>query len=197
MNKQQWSLLGSAGLGAGLGAGLMFLLDPQAGGRRRALARDKTLHLLKQGGEAARKTSRDLGNRTRGLVAETSSKLRRADADVDLLRDRVRSKIGHVVSHPHAIEVTTQDSRVVLSGPVLASEVSRLLSTVRKVKGVTDVESHLEVHEHPENVPALQGNGRGAWKQGTRSKIGAALATISLGLLAQNLTHRLRGAHLS
>jgi hypothetical protein len=197
MNKRQWSLLGSAGLGVGLGAGLMFLLDPQAGGRRRALARDKVLHLLKQGGEAARKTSRDLGNRARGVVAETGSKLRQADVDDDILHDRVRSKIGHVVSHPHAIEVTVKEGLAILSGPVLASEVSRLLSTVRKVKGVTDVESHLEIHEHAENVPALQSDGRNGRRRAARNKIGAALGTISLGLLAQSLIQRRRGPYLS
>ena len=126
MNKRQWAFLGSAGLGAGLGAGLMYLLDPQAGGRRRAVARDKALHLLKEGGAAARKTSRDLGNRTRGLVAEAGSRLRRTELDDEILRDRVRSKIGHVVSHPHAVEVTAEGGRVLLSGPVLASEASRL-----------------------------------------------------------------------
>lgn len=196
MDKQKWFLIGSAGLGAGLGAGLMYLLDPEGGGRRRALARDKAIHVLKKGGEAARKTSRDLGNRTRGLVAEAGSKLRHVEPDGEILRDRVRSKIGHVVSHPHALEVTTQNGRVVLSGPVLAAEVNRLLSTVRKTKGVTDVESHLEIHEHAENVPALQGNGRGAWRQGTGTKIGAALGAIGLGLLAQNLSRR-GHAHLS
>jgi hypothetical protein len=81
MNKQNLALLGSAGVAAGLGAGLMYLLDPQGGGRRRALARDKAVHVLKKGGEAARKKSRHLGNRTRGLIAESRSKLRQASAD--------------------------------------------------------------------------------------------------------------------
>ncbi len=197
MDKQKWFLIGSVGLGAGVGAGLMYLLDPQGGGRRRAMARDKVVHILKKGGEAARKTSRDLGNRTRGLVAEAGSKLRPTEPDGEVLRDRVRSKIGHVVSHPHALEVTTREGKVILSGPVLAAEVNRLLSTVRKVKGVTDVESHLEIHEHAENVPALQGNGRGAWRQGAGTKIGAALGAIGLGLLAQNLTQRRGYVHLS
>jgi hypothetical protein len=98
MKKQQWLLAGSAGLGAGLGAGLMYLLDPQGGGRRRALARAKAVHLLKKGGEAALKTSRDLGNRTKGLLAEARSSLRHEAVDDDILLDRVRSKIGRVVS---------------------------------------------------------------------------------------------------
>jgi len=62
--------------GLGLGAGLMYLLDPDDGRRRRALARDKAVHGLKVGGKALRKTSADLGNRTRGLVADARSRLR-------------------------------------------------------------------------------------------------------------------------
>ncbi|HEY4561842.1 MAG TPA: polyketide cyclase, partial [Thermoanaerobaculia bacterium] len=62
---KKWSLVGSAGLGAGVGAGLMYLLDPQGGGRRRAVARDKSVSVLKQGGKAAAKTSRHLGNKTK------------------------------------------------------------------------------------------------------------------------------------
>ncbi len=81
MNKRNWALVGSAGLGVGLGAGLMYLLDPQGGGRRRALARDKAVHVLKKGGRTVRKTSRHLGNRARGLAAEAGSRLRRTEVD--------------------------------------------------------------------------------------------------------------------
>jgi hypothetical protein len=84
-----------------------------------------------------------------------------------------------------------------LSGPVLASEANRLLRSVRKVKGVTEVDSRLEVHEHAENVPALQGNGHAALGRAGRNKLGAALGAISLGLLAQNLTRRRGHAPLS
>jgi osmotically-inducible protein OsmY len=189
MKNQHWLLTGSA-LGAGLGAGLMYLLDPQGGGRRRALARDKAMHVLRKGGEAARKRSRDLGNRTKGFVAEARSSLRQSEVDDEILRDRVRSKIGRVVSHPAAIEVAAANGCVVLSGPVLASEVDRLLSTVRSVKGVCGVENRLEVHEQAENVSALQGEGRSVQRLGKRSKIGVALGVASLGLLANGLAHR-------
>ena len=69
MDRQKMALLGSVGAGAAMGAGLMYLLDPEAGRRRRALARDKAVHSLKTGGKAALRTSRDLGNRTKGLIA--------------------------------------------------------------------------------------------------------------------------------
>src|SRR5690606_31963398 len=52
------------------------------------------------------------------------------------------------------------DGHVVLSGPILRSEVEHLLHEVRKVRGVREVENRLEVHEHGNHVPSLQGPGR-------------------------------------
>src|SRR5436305_7671270 len=99
MDKQKWSLVGSAGLGAGLGAGLMYLLDPQGGRGRRAVARDKTVSALKQGGEKAAKTSRHLGNKTKGLAAQAGSKLRQSDlADNGMaLLNKVQRKVRRAV----------------------------------------------------------------------------------------------------
>lgn len=188
-NRNPLALLG----GVGLGAGLMYLLDPDGGGRRRALARDKAVHGLKVSGRALRKTSLDLGNRTRGLVAEAGSLLRQGSADDRKLEERVRSKMGRHVSHPSALQVQCADGRVSLSGPVLASEVDKLLSKVKKVKGVHEVEDRLEVHESAENVPSLQGEGangsRGFSLRGMSPRTAATLgvgALAGVGLLARS-----------
>ena len=55
--------------GAGLGAGLMYLLDPQMGRRRRALARDQMAHLAHEAKDAAGVVAKDMKNRARGLAA--------------------------------------------------------------------------------------------------------------------------------
>jgi hypothetical protein len=94
MTRQNWTLLGTIGLGAGLGAGLMYLLDPQGGRGRRALARDKAVSTLKTGGESALSKSRHLGNRTKGLVSVAGSKLRRNKKDDDLLAVRDLGQTG-------------------------------------------------------------------------------------------------------
>ena len=73
-----------------------------------------------------------------------------------VLVDRIRSRMGHVVSHPRTIEVTADAGQVVMRGPVFAAEVDRLLSSVAGITGVKNVENRLEVHETAENVPALQ-----------------------------------------
>jgi uncharacterized membrane protein len=143
--------------GAGIGAGLMYVLDPAAGRRRRALARDQLVHAMRKGEDAADATARDVANRARGVVAELGARFTPADAPDDVLAERVRAKLGHWASHPGAIEVEAHGGRVVLRGVVLARELDGLLRAVRRVRGVRDVESRLEAHERPDDVPALQG----------------------------------------
>lgn len=70
--KHQLSLLG----GVGLGASLMYLLDPDGGRRRRAMARDKAVHGMKVGGRSLRGTSIHLGNKAKGMVAMANRRLR-------------------------------------------------------------------------------------------------------------------------
>jgi hypothetical protein len=54
--------------GLGIGAALMYLFDPEGGGRRRALVRDKAVKFNRQTREALEGTAKDLSNRTKGLV---------------------------------------------------------------------------------------------------------------------------------
>jgi len=97
--------------------------------------------------DAIAKTSCDLSNRARGVVAEAGSVVSGQRVPDDILVARVESKIGRVVSHPGAIDVRAKDGRVTLRGPVLASEVNNLIGGVRSVRGVTDVEDQLTVHK--------------------------------------------------
>jgi len=68
-----WPTLGGIGLGAGLGAGLMYLLDPDLGRSRRAFARNKVTSAVDRTAASISKTSHDLKDRARGVIAETSS----------------------------------------------------------------------------------------------------------------------------
>src|SRR5204862_5989594 len=132
---------------AGIGAGLMYLLDPDQGGRRRALVRDQLVSAANRTGDAADATSRDVRNRARGVVASLRSRLEsEEDVSDDVLRERVRARVGQVVSYAGSIEVSVADGRVTLQGPVLADDVARLLRRVRAVRGVTDVQCELDVH---------------------------------------------------
>jgi len=128
-------------LGAAVGAGIMYLLDPDGGRRRRALLRDQIVSAGHRTSDVVGATSRDVTNRARGVVAEIRGRLRREQPSDDVLRERVRARIGSVVGHAGAIETLVSDGKVTLRGPVLGEE----------------VDSELQVHETPGNVPALQG----------------------------------------
>jgi uncharacterized membrane protein len=143
--------------GIGLGAGLMYIFDPDRGRRRRATARGAARHIANALDDAVGKTSRDLSNRAQGIVAELNSIFRCEEADDDVVAARVRSKLGRAVSHPHAIHVTVDQGRVTLSGQILAGEGDQLLNRVWSVRGVTGVENKLEAHEQAGAVSSLQG----------------------------------------
>ncbi|MDQ5858859.1 MAG: BON domain-containing protein [Acidobacteriota bacterium] len=150
--------------GLGLGAALMYVLDPERGKRRRALVRDKAVRVTKKTGDSFGARSRDWKNRAKGVAAEVKSLARREEVSDPVLEERVRAEIGRVVSTPGAIEVSATAGTVTLSGAVLASEVDDLVSAVRGVAGVEEVENRLEMHAAADDVPALQG------ARGPRSK---------------------------
>lgn len=160
MNK---ALLFGAGLGVGTAA--MFLLDPDRGKRRRSLVRDKLATATRKTGDCIEITSRDVSNRTRGLISEIKSRFSSEQPDDFVLVDRVRSKLGRIVSHASAINVAAHNGNVTLAGPILADEVPHLLSCVKWIHGVKNVNNHLEIHEEAKNHPALQG---GRERGGTR-----------------------------
>jgi hypothetical protein len=154
-------------LGAGLGVGtsLMYLLDPDRGKRRRALLRDKFVWATKKTGEGMEVTARDLSNRARGIATSIQSRFTSDETDDAVLIDRVRSKLGRIVSHPGAIEVRAEDGNVTLSGPILEGEVDSLFTCVKRIQGVNEVIDNLEVYKEAGNYPALQG---GRERQGHR-----------------------------
>jgi uncharacterized membrane protein len=183
-------------VGAGMGAGLMYLCDPQIGRRRRALARDKLIHMGHRIDDAVDVTSRDLTNRAVGLWAEMRSSFASDEVSDEVLAERVRAQLGGLVSHPGALEVRAEQGRVILSGPALRDEVDHLLSGVAAVRGVRHVENRLSVHDEAGGVPGLQGqptrrlSGRQwdgmqvHWSPTTRLVIGAAggaMATYGAG----------------
>jgi hypothetical protein len=144
----------------GVGAGLMYLLDPQQGARRRALLRDQLVHAARKTRDAVDTTSRDAANRLHGAAAEARSATQPAVVRDDVLVERVRSRLGRVAGHPRAIEVAATDGRVTLRGPILAADVERVIHGVAGVRGVREIDNQFEVHEEAGDIPALQGGRR-------------------------------------
>jgi hypothetical protein len=166
--------------GAGIGAGLMYLLDPDMGNRRQAKLRDRLMSTVSQFGDSLDVAWRDLCHRANGMAAEAMGLLSDGRVPDEILAERVRSKIGRHVSHPRAIDVDVADGLVALAGPVLMGEMERLLSAVTSVRGVRRVENHLEPHAVAGDISGLQ-SGRAA--RGQHRGLGKAKTTPASRLL--------------
>lgn len=145
-----------------LGAMAMYFFDPSHGRRRRARVRDKLQSLATKTSDLIDVAGRDLRNRVAGMRAWVNQlPVRHGKAPDDpILAERVRTRLGRAISHPHAITVTAHGGRIELSGPVLAHERQKLLDSVKAVAGVAGVDDKLDIHEKPDGIPALQGAGR-------------------------------------
>jgi gas vesicle protein len=204
MHDDTLSMAAGIGIAAALGSAAMFILDPDMGQRRRALARDKLGETQRKVRDAAGVTARDLRNRSTGMVAEVRSRISEGEVSDEVLEGRVRSKLGFLVRHPSAITTHIANGRVLLSGPVLSDELEQLIAGVRAVRGVRAVENQLELHDSPAQVPGLQGDRpkpagevwdimQRRWSPSTRFLVASAGA-VSLGLIAYSLSD---GARLS
>ncbi len=140
-----------------LGAGLMYLLDPDRGFRRRSIARDRLGRARRRLEEGLSATARDVNNRSSGAFVELRSRLEGDDADDAVIEERIRSRMGRLVSHPGAVEVAVIRGEVTLLGTVLEDELEELVNGVARVRGVTRVWNQLEVSTEPGGVPELQG----------------------------------------
>ena len=138
-----FALLGAVGLGAAL----MYFLDPDTGKQRRARVRDQYAHgkgVLTDATEAA---VRNAANHTRGAIARVQGRLTASGQAVDdsVLIERVRAAMGHVVTDPHAIEVRVHEGCVTLKGPAQPHEIGELVACAERVRGVREVENRLSV----------------------------------------------------
>ena len=141
-----------------IGAVAMYALDPDRGRRRRALARDKARSFVASTRAAVGVTQRDVAHRFQGLRSRARRLFEPETTPDDLqLIERVRARLGRLVSHPHAIQVGARDGRVTVSGPILAHEVAPLLTAVRGVWGVADVVDRLVAYDSADHVSSLQG----------------------------------------
>jgi hypothetical protein len=151
------------GVAGGVGATLMFLLDPERGARRRAIAHDQIAHAWRKTRRFANAAGADLGNRLSGI----SARARRTRLDDVRERyatlERARPAIGRVVTHPGALHlIVDEEGAVPLDGAILASELSPLLNALRRVEGVSRIDNRLMVRQTSTGVPGLQGIGTAA-----------------------------------
>jgi hypothetical protein len=143
-------------MGSLIGSGLMYMMDPVAGGRRRAYVRDKLVSLGRRAREAQDTTARDLHNRLYGLRARVSGAMSTDGAPDDVVEERARAALGPLLRYPRLVQVAVADSRLTLTGAVAADEVQRLVRRLESVRGVGAVDNRLEVHDDPATLPGVQ-----------------------------------------
>src|SRR5688572_10485862 len=119
-----------------LGVLVMYLFDPIAGRRRRALLRDKAVRFTHQASDRSEGLLRDLGNRAAGVRAELFNRGDTGPVDDTVLEARVRSALGRVSSHPGSIGVSSVNGIVTLTGPLLTREHEDVSRAVCDVPGV-------------------------------------------------------------
>jgi hypothetical protein len=79
------NLIGGLAIGLCLGAGLMYYLDPKQGRRRRALVRDRAVYLAHETEDLATAKARHMGDRARGIVAQTRQVVELTGFDPDAI----------------------------------------------------------------------------------------------------------------
>ena len=149
-------------LAGAAGAALTYMLDPDRGRRRRAMARDRLMGTARRGGRRATRLGRAAGAEAYGVTQKVTH-LRPEDKgpvdDVTLTRT-VESELFRDPDVPEGrININVQEGVVVLRGEMDRPEqIKNLEAKVRKVHRVRDVQNllHMVGTPPPNKVDALQ-----------------------------------------
>jgi uncharacterized membrane protein len=174
----------------GLGAGLMYFMDPQQGPRRRTMVIDKANRFVNNIDESIDIAVQDARNRARGVLSEMTARLSDQGAPDWILEERVRSNLGRLARHTRALDIRADGGRIYLSGAVLREEEDAIVKAALRTRGVHGVENQLQVFDNPQDIPALQTSSmqqqtlmqqtQRNWSPATRllSSVGGSLLTL-------------------
>ena len=185
--------------GLGLGAGWMYLFDPQVGKRRRSLLRDQCVSSINHTTCWFDKALRDAGHRLEGILAEAQCMFDSSTPSDETLVERVRATLGHVASHPRLIDVHVAQGRVTLTGHAPADETPGIVSCVSSVRGVRSFDNQLDSHlgrdvtndgQHRRRVQPPIDVMRENWAPSTRLVLG----TLASALMFNCMLRRTPGA---
>src|SRR5690242_8531050 len=126
-----WMLLG----GIATAATAAYFLDRGNGRARRARVARQTERLAKAIREGAALGIRDGQHRLLGITKQAWFAFRREHLEDRVLVERIRSRMGRIVSHPHKIHVASDEGVVTLWGQAGQDEALRLARTVAAMRG--------------------------------------------------------------
>ena len=139
----------------GLGAALALMVDPNRGRRRRALMRDGLMHAGRKTRAALDATTRDVANRTSGMIAAARGSWETDSREDRRLIEQVRAALARACSYPRAIDVDAMDGQVTLRGSIIAHELNDLVAAIWRVRGVKAVSNELESRFSMEDISDL------------------------------------------
>jgi hypothetical protein len=147
------------------GAALMFMFDPRAGRRRRALTRDRLTGVRNRSVRRARRFGRRTGAEIYGVrqkMTHMHPEQKPPPNDVTLART-VESELFRDPHIPKGrINISAESGVVVLRGEMdRDAQISVIEQMVRKIPGVYDVENlmHVRGTPAPNKIAALQASG--------------------------------------
>ena len=146
---KNWLVLGSAAAAAA-GAAAFYFLNGEEGKRRRAAFSKKAGRLTTSLADGAAKIATDVQHRLQGKALEAFHGLHRDQPSDRVLEQRIRSRMGRIVAHPHGIHVVSDAGTITLWGVAAENEIRRLIAAVESMPGVSEVLNHLEPHETKE-----------------------------------------------
>jgi len=130
--------------GLGLGAGLMYLCDPDRGRSRRSQLKGEASGILHRGEDRIEKHGKDLFNRVRGFAVKVAEEIVPEEQPTDeVLLERIRSRMGHIVANPHEIQVRVEKGVVTLEGKLDHPERHHLKEEIRAMQGVKRLNARL------------------------------------------------------
>ena len=141
----------------GLGAGLMYFLDPQHGTRRRTMVVDKANRFVNNLDTSIDTAVQDARNRARGVLSEMTARLSDQGPAPDwILEERVRSNLGRTGHSNRTLDIRAEGGRIHLGGTVLRGTEDAIVRAALRTRGVHGVENNLRIVDTPQDIPALQ-----------------------------------------
>lgn len=138
--------------GIGIGAAVMYFLDPDRGTRRRHVLADKARRGLRVTGRELHDAAENARNHTKGKVLDMSHRMTEDPVDDARLVERVRAELGHHVERARAIEVSAENGRVTLTGSLPFDQIDSAAKTAASVRGVREIDNRLVTSAGDQNV---------------------------------------------
>jgi uncharacterized membrane protein len=204
----------------GAAAAAVYFLDGKRGHERRAKAAGFATRVAGTIASAAALATRDTQHRVIGAAKHAWVALRQQQVDDRVLVERIRSRMGRIVSRPHDIHVASDGGSVTLWGQAAEPEAQALIDAVRVMRGVREVMNRLERREatacderHEDALRAARNRTTLQWSPARRlaatvagaalaaygwrrhDDLGAAISFVGAGLAAQSwMKHNVHSA---